>query len=136
MHEPLNSRTYLRKKLFLNFWVPIFLHPKVDGMVIVVMVVMMKNMMMVIPTMMVVILVIVIGKNSLPQHEVSQKSFKVLKAPCRYSKKCRQLKGRNRTWCSKQLLGEAWVLEDVGDGLATSDLTKESWFTQLSDACY
>ena len=29
MHELLKDRTYLGKKLFFNFWLPIFLHPKV-----------------------------------------------------------------------------------------------------------
>ena len=87
--------------------------------------------MMMVMIVVIVLMVKIIGKNSLPQHEVSQKSFKILKASCGYSKKCHnQLKGRNRTCCSKQLLGGAW------DGLPTSDRTKESRFTQLSDACY
>lgn len=78
---------------------------------VMVILVIMKNMIMVIPMIMVmivvtVLIVIIIGKNSLPQHEVSQKSFKLLKTSCGYSKKYNQLMGRNRTCCSKQLLGE------------------------------
>ena len=59
---------------------------------VMVILVIMKNMIMVIPMIMVmivvtVLIVIIIGKNSLPQHEVSQKSFKLLKTSCGYSKK-------------------------------------------------
>ena len=78
---------------------------------VMVILVIMKNMIMVIPMIMVmivvkVLMVIIIGKNSLPQHEVSQRSFKLLKTSCGYLKKYNQLTRRNRTCCSKQLLGE------------------------------